>query len=223
MITPETEKKLRDMQTIFLAENEHINLTALRTEEACWIGNVLDSLAALDVLKTEKGSTLMDVGTGGGFPLLPLAIALPEASLTGIDSINKKLEAIKRVAAATNLTNVRLIHERAEVLGHDKRHREHYDFVTARAVAPLNILLEYCSCFARPGGTIILWKSLHIDQELKESEKARHEFRCELTKQHRYALPDDFGERQLLIFRKTAPLPKLYPREVGMPKKEPIM
>lgn len=221
-MAPEIERRLREMQTTFLAENENINLSALRTEEACWIGNVLDSLAALDIVLNDA-RTLMDVGTGGGFPLLPLAIAKPDLQLTGIDSIGKKLEAIKRIAAKKSITNIRLIHERSEVLGQHKDHREHYDLVTARAVAPLNILLEYCSPFVRVKGTVILWKSLHIDDELRDAAKAMHEVRLDLIKHHRYTLPGDFGERQLLVFQKNSPLPRIYPREVGMAKKEPIV
>lgn len=222
MILAETEERLRELMRFFLAENEQINLTALRTPEACWIGNILDSLAALDVI-ADDAKTLIDVGTGGGFPLLPLAIAKPELTLTGIDSTNKKLEAIKRIAAKTHITNIRLIHERSEVLGQKKDHRETYDVVTARAVAPLNILLEYCSPFVHVKGQVILWKSLHIDEELKQAEKAMHEVRLDLIKQHRYTLPGDFGERQLLIFQKNSPLPRMYPREVGMAKTKPIL
>jgi 16S rRNA (guanine527-N7)-methyltransferase len=168
------------------------------------------------------GSSLLDLGTGGGFPLLPLAIAYPLARCTGLDSIQKKINAVGRIAQAAGINNVTLIADRAEVLGQKKNHREQYDIVTSRAVAPLAILLEYCSAFIKVGGHIVLWKSLHIDAELKESEKAQHVLRCTLLKNHLYTLPLDFGSRQLLVFRKNGPLDRKYPREVGMAKREPL-
>lgn len=211
---------------VFLRENEKINLSALRTEEACWIGNIEDSLAFLDLplcsQLTAHSSKLLDLGTGGGFPLLPLAIAMPDASFTGLDTIKKKVNAVGRIAVEIGLTNVSMISERAEVLGRDPLHREKYDVVLARAVAPLNMLLEYCSPFARPGGLIVLWKSVHIEEELMQSERAQEMLSCALIDVHRYELPGDFGPRQLLVFKKTGMLSNDFPRKVGQPKKEPL-
>ena len=212
--------------TAFLAENEKLNLTALRTPELCWTGNILDSLAVLDLLPQlftdHRHLTIADIGTGGGFPLLPLAVMLPESHLTGIDSIQKKIDAVGRIAKAMSLMNVRLIPGRTEELGHDRTLREQFDVVTARAVAPINVLLEYCSPLTRVGGYVIFWKSLHIDDELHESLLARAELSCHLEKQFEYDLGGDWGKRQLLVFKKTAALSKKYPRDVGVPKKEPI-
>lgn len=208
---------------IFLAENANINLSALRTEEACWIGNIQDSLAFLELSQELiPNSKVLDIGTGGGFPALPLAIVYPQVRFTGLDSIRKKTEAILRIAKAADIKNIEVIADRAEVLGHKKKHRECYDMVTARAVAPLSILLEYCTPFVKVGGKIILWKSMHIDAELEESAAAQKALSCELTAKHSYTLPGDFGTRQLLIFTKTEKLNLNYPREVGMAKREPL-
>ncbi len=210
---------------VFLAENANINLSALRTEEACWYGNILDAIAFQDLNCAEgmqkPGATLLDIGTGGGFPLLPLAILYPQAQCTGLDSIAKKIAAITRIAkeAGIKMTGIA---DRAEVLGQKKKYREQYDFVTSRAVGPLNMLLEFCSPFAKVGGYIVLWKSLHIDEELKASELAQKTLCCPLVTSHTYTLPGDFGSRQLLVFRKNRPLDRKYPREVGMAKREPI-
>ncbi len=221
MLTPELHKQLRQLVTVFLAENAKVNLSAFRTADLCWTGNVLDSLAALDVLTTPSFS-LLDVGTGGGFPLLPLAIALPEARLTGMDSTEKKVDAIGRIAKTMGLRNVMLVSGRAEALGHDPAFRERFDVVTARAVADINVLLEYCSPFVKNGGRIILWKSMNAEQELKDSESAQKEMKCRFTATHVYELPGDFGKRQLLIFEKINVLQSKYPRTVGTPKKNPI-
>jgi 16S rRNA (guanine527-N7)-methyltransferase len=149
-------------------------------------------------------------------------MCLPGSTLTGMDSVKKKLDAVGRIAGAMGLTNVRLTTGRAEELGHDTEYREQFDIVTARAVAPINTLLEYCAPFVKKGGFVVLWKSLDIEQELKDSLLARAELSCHLIKQHTYSLGAEWGERQLLIFEKASALSKKYPRETGVPKKDPI-
>lgn len=217
------EDQLRQLLKVFLEENSKINLSALREDEACWIGNVLDSLPLLDILpKLGTVKRVLDVGTGGGFPLLPLAICAPDIQFVGLDATGKKLDAIKRMADAMSIKNISLIHHRAEVLAHDKAHRDQYDIVMARAVASLPTLMELTSPFTRMGGHVILWKSMHVDQELQESINAQRELHLVPQPAHRYTLPADFGERQLLIFKKGAATPKIYPRGLGMPKKTPL-
>ncbi len=241
MILAEQQQRLEELVKAFLAENASINLSAFRTPEACWIGNVLDSIAVLDVdlppspalppkgEKLEVGEKLafqkniLDLGTGGGFPLLPLAICRPEWNCVGLDATQKKLHAIDRIVQTLALTNVSLLAGRSEELGHDPVHREQYDLVLSRAVAPINTLLEYCAPFTKVGGKIILWKSLTIDQELKDSLLARAELSCHLIKQYVYELPGDWGKRQLLIFEKTFITSKEYPRAIGIPKISPLL
>ncbi len=206
----------------FLEENAKLNLSALRTPEACRIGNIEDSLALLHSAERHKMQDtrckLIDIGTGGGFPLLPLAIARPDWHCTGVDSIKKKVDAVNRIVKKLDIKNVSVIAERSEILGRKREYREQYDVVTSRAVAPLNILLEYCAPFARVGGCIVLWKSMHIDEELRESAAAQKILHCQPLPAYRYSLDGDFGQRQLLIFRKTAPVPPQYPRVVGEAK-----
>ncbi len=226
MITPEQERRLRQLVEVFLREAATINLSAMRTPEACWGGNVLDSLALLDLLPAismpPRSIRALDVGTGGGFPLLPLALCLPDWDLVGLDATAKKVAAVRRIAAAAGLGNVSLVTGRAEALGEDPRYREDFDLVLSRAVAPLPVLLEYTSPFARPGGHLVLWKSLHIEEELEESGYAQAELAVRLERQHRYVLPGGLGERQLLCFSKHARLSGRYPRGVGVPGKDPL-
>lgn len=257
-LTPEQERVQRNLLAAFLAENRKLNLSAYRTEETCWVGNILDSVAALSLLlsSTERaerasgealqryseqapldaarsaaleesltisrGLQIIDIGTGGGFPLLPLALLRPDIFFTGVDAITKKITAVERIVSALGITNVRLVTGRAEELGHNPAFREQFAIVTSRAVAPLATLLEYLSPFAKVGGRILCWKSLNIEDELQESLEARMTLRCRLTDRHRYTLPGDWGERQILIFEKTGSLPREFPRTVGIPKKEPL-
>lgn len=224
-LSPELLQRLQALQKEFLLINAQINLSALRTEEACYNGNILDSLAALELLEalSVTGDSIIDIGTGGGFPLLPLAMALPDRNFVGLDSIQKKLTAIATLTQKFNLSNVQLICARCEDIGRDKNHREHYAIVTNRAVAPLNVLLEYSAPLVQPNGYIICWKSVHIQEELHESLAARSELRCHLINTISYTLPGNWGTRQLLVFQKTGVTPKKYPRETGIPKKTPLL
>jgi len=237
---------------VFLEENQNINLSAYREPEACWVGNVLDSVAAYDVIARcfdsaqqrhpERSGTpegreakskgvaglaqhdvkVIEVGMGGGFPLLPLAILFPEIEFTGLDATRKKVDAVQRIVEFLGLTNVRLLLGRAEELGHDSVHREQYDRVLARAVAPLATLLELMSPFAKQKGTMICWKMLSIEEEMQASITARLSLQSRLSERVEYELPGDWGKRQLLIFEKTGMLSPEYPRGVGIPKKEPL-
>ncbi len=221
-ITPDQEQRLHHLVDIFLAENAKLNLSALRTAEQCWNGNVLDSLPFLDLPFAKDAKRIADIGTGGGFPLLPLAMLLPNTHFIGIDATQKKIDAVRRIADALGLQNMELIAGRAEELGHDRNFRETCDAVLARAVAETNVLLEFTSPFAKPGGHVVLWKSIHSEEEVQQSLLARAELSSHLITQHRYTLPGDWGERQLLIFEKGGALPKKYPRKTGVPKKQPL-
>ena len=172
--------------------------------------------------KAEGGVEVLDLGTGGGFPLLPLALLHPEIRFTGMDSTQKKIDAVQRIVDALGLKNVNLVCERAEELGRDEAHREQYDVVTARGVAPLNVLLEYASPFVKPKGKILCWKSMKLEQELQDALLARSELSCQLVEQLPYTLPEKWGERQIVVFEKRGPVSDKYPRGTGVPKKSPL-
>ena len=223
-ITDDQQNWLRELQTVFLEENAKLNLSAIREPDAVWIGNISDSVVALDLDIFQRSDLkILDIGTGGGFPLLPLAICKPGCHFTGLDSTQKTLDAITRMTNALHLTNVRMLAGRCEEKGRDSQHRDQYDIVTARAVAPLNILLELGGPFVKPGGHLIAWKSMKMDTELEESLLARANLSCHLVDTHEYELPDDWGKRQLLIFEKTSSTDQKYPRETGIPKKNPLL
>ena len=226
MINEEQHCRLEELSRVFLKENGKLNLSAFRTKESCWMGNIMDSLAILDQricpLNIE-GMQVLDIGTGGGFPLLPIAMCFPEVKCTGLDSTEKKIRAVENMAKELSLNNVNLICGRTEEVGNDPRFREQYDVVTARALAPLNVLLEFASPFVKPGGYIVAWKSMNTEEEMKESLLARAELSCELAGTFEYDLGESWGKRQLIFFKKRSKLHSKYPRATGIPKKSPLL
>lgn len=229
MLTPLKEQRLKELVQVFLAENKKLNLSAFRSEEHCWVGNVLDSISFLDIASTVLGPTwaeqeprLLDLGTGGGFPLLPLSIVLPNARLVGVDGVRKKVDAVKRIVGEMKFQNVELVCGRIEELAHRPEFRASFDIATARAVAPISVLLEYLVPLLKVHGRCVLWKSKHIAEELRASVPAAKALSAKLIENHSYALPGDWGERTLLVFEKTGPTSDEYPREVGVPKHKPL-
>jgi 16S rRNA (guanine527-N7)-methyltransferase len=223
-LPPEYTNVLQQLCSTFLQKNTELNLSALRTPQLCMVGNIIDSLGGLDPLKkyTQPGDSIIDIGTGGGFPFLPLAVTLPDRTFIGLDSIQKKITAIEEIAYKEGLKNVQFICSRCEDAGQDKRYREQFSAVTSRAVAPLNTLLEYMVPLVKDGGYILCWKSTHIAQENQDSLTARTKLHCHLIETVRYTLPDDFGERTILVFQRMGKLSRQYPRAIGIPKKTPL-
>ena len=224
MEAPIMKEKLSYLTTVFLEKNKDINLSALRTFDACYTGNILDSIAAYDFLteNTKPNNTIIDIGTGGGFPLLPLALYLPDRRFTGVDAIAKKIKAIEEIATTCGIENTSFVTDRCEVIGQLKKYRETFNICTSRAVASLAVLLEYMAPFVRPDGFLLCYKSMQIEEELEASLHAQKVLHCPLIQQISYTLPGDFGTRQLLVFQKKDTLSKEYPRAVGIPKKTPL-
>lgn len=220
------EQRLQNLVEIFLDENSRINLSGHRTPEACWDGNVRDSLAYVEIHEKLNAVSpihrILDIGTGGGFPAMPLALALPDITVTAVDSTRKKIDAVRRIIERVSIPNLKTIVGRTEDLGHDVGLREKFDAVMARGVAALSPLLEYCSPFVRGGGWIVLWKSMTIESELAASERAQRLLHCTLQFSHSYDLGGTWGTRQLLVFKKAGTLPKIYPRAVGTPTSDPL-
>ena len=203
------QKRLRSLMRVFLAENQNINLSAYRTEEQCWVGNVLDSVAGVrGILEYQSIGVsggdirVIDIGMGGGFPLLPLAMLLSEVRFTGMDATRKKVDAVGRIIEEMGISNVQLVTGRAEELAKSEGLRKRFDIALSRAVAPLPKLLPYMSPFVREGGVLLCWKSMHIDEELESSKRVQKELKCQLVDQIEYELPGDWGSRQILVYEK---------------------
>lgn len=228
-LSSDQEAQLRRLLEVFLRHNQQLNLSALRSPSHCWIGNVLDSLAFLEIAPAifgknwqEQKPRILDIGIGGGFPLLPLAIMMPEAQFVGVDAVRKKVDAVEEMVRELELKNVQVLPARAEELARSLEHRALYDVILSRAVAPISVLLEYCVPFLKVHGRCVVWKSLHIAKELEQAAKARRLLSAHLTDMHTYTLPEDFGERQLVVFEKQQPTGEEFPRRVGVPMQKPL-
>lgn len=201
--------------------NESINLTAIRDRDEFWLKHIWDSIHPVADM-VEIPSPVLDLGTGGGFPLIPLAVTFPESHFVGIDSVNKKLNVIRQTAGSLHVDNVELIHGRAEDLAREPKLREHFGLVVSRAVAELRILLEYVVPFVRVGGWIYAYKSVEVEQEIRLAQKAIEVLGVEMMRQVDYSLPGESQKRSLLMFQKKRATDRRFPRKAGIPKKSPL-
>ncbi|HBG01706.1 MAG TPA: 16S rRNA (guanine(527)-N(7))-methyltransferase RsmG [Firmicutes bacterium] len=206
---------------LVLKTNQTLNLTRIVEPEEMAIKNVLDSLALLRLDWPAKLSCV-DLGTGAGFPGVPLALCRPDWSIVLLDSLLKRLRFLDQAAETIGLTNVVTLHARAEEAGQAKEHREKYDLVVSRAVASLPVLLELASPLVKVGGVFVAYKSGDALAELEQSSKALRELRMQTERVFPTELPLSMGDRNLLLFRKKAATPPLFPRRPGLPSKQPL-
>lgn len=197
--------------------NRHMNLTAVRDAEGVWMRHIFDSLLLVPELKADLDQRALDLGSGGGFPGIPLAIMRPDMQWTLVDSVAKKTRFLHETAGNLGLTNVQALSERAEVLGRDPAHRECYHLVTARAVARLPVLLELTIPFLRVNGLFAAMKGEQAAKELKESRRAIERLSVKLLRDQQQP-----GGGHLLWFKKRRPTHTAYPRAVGVPSQKPL-
>ncbi len=205
-------------------KNKVMNLTSITEEKDVILKHFADSVALALAVPDLSGQKLkvLDLGTGAGFPGIPLAIAYQEMELTLADSLNKRILLIKEESEKLGLTNINAVHGRAEDLARNPEFREKYDLCISRAVANLSTLAEYCIPFIHINGCFIPYKSGNVEEEIEKSEKALQILKGNLERICHYSLPEDAGERTLVIIRKQGQTPKKYPRKAGLPSKEPI-
>ena len=196
--------------------NEKINLTAITDDKEIYEKHFKDSLLGEKFIS--EGASVLDIGTGAGFPSLPIKIVREDITLTLNDSLNKRLIFLNEVIKELKLTKVRTIHSRAEDL--DKK--EKYDYVLSRAVAKLNTLAEYCLPFVKEGGYFIAYKSKDTDEEIKEAEKAIKILGGKIEKTEEIPLNNE-TVRRLIFIKKIKECEKKYPRGKNLPKTKPIM
>jgi len=214
--------QLAQFARLVLAWNEKLNLTAIRDEKQFWIKHIYDSLTCLPELAAFNSARVIDVGTGAGFPGIPLKIVLPGMQLTLAESVRKKADFCQLATDTLNLHDVTVVAERAETLGQDKAFRADYDWAIARAVAPLSVLVEYLLPLVRVGGSVLSQKGSNAGEEIDRAKKAISVLGGEIEKVRSVELPEEMGSRILIVINKVKATPARYPRRPGTPKKQPI-
>lgn len=213
---------LQQYESELLEWNKRFNLTAVRERDSIRIKHFLDSFTCLLAIREAPPTRLIDVGTGAGFPGIPLKILLPQCSLTLVESVAKKADFCRHIIRLLRLDGVEVICGRAEELGHESRHRQQYDWAVARAVARMPVLMEYLLPLVRIGGRALAQKGEDALSEAHIAEHAIHLLGGQMRQLIPVSLPGVADERYLIVVDKIAATPDRYPRRIGVPSKSPI-
>jgi 16S rRNA (guanine527-N7)-methyltransferase len=202
--------------------NERVNLTAILDPYDIAVKHFLDSVSVLQACSIANGATVIDVGTGAGFPGLPIKIVRPDISLTLVDSLQKRIHFLKTLTEELHLSGVNIFHGRAEEVGQSTTFRENYDRAVSRAVAPLNILVEFCLPLVKPGGFFVALKGPDLEDELRNAQSAIATLGGIVKNTVSFNLPISGDPRCMVIIEKKSSTPAKYPRRPGMPEKKPL-
>lgn len=219
-LNSEMEEKFETYFRVLVETNEKMNLTAITEKEEVYCKHFLDSLEITRAIENDSNFTLCDVGSGAGFPSIPLAIVNDKCNVTIIDALNKRIKFLNELVEKLGLENVCAIHARAEDFA--KTNRESFDVVTARAVARLNVLVELCLPLTKVGGKMIAMKGSSGKEELEEAKKAIFVLGGVIGKIITVELPNDMGKRELIVINKIKNTPLKYPRAFAKIKERPI-
>lgn len=247
-LTPEIEEELKALEKLLrndgrfselqsnnllkysemvLRKNRYLNLTSITDAEGFYSKHIIDSLALLDFIdeviseNKERRISFLDVGSGAGFPGIPIKIMRPEIEMVLLDSLNKRIKFLDFVAHELNLSDISFLHGRAEDFAHKTEYREAFDIVTARAVAKLPTLLELTLPYVKKSSVFLAMKT--SEAELKTAEKALNILGARVESERNLILPFDAGERAVIKIRKDKSTPKKYPRQAGTPSKAPLI
>ena len=215
-------KSLSRFADLLMDWNQKISLTAIRSPEDIRVKHILDSLSCCLAIEGKPIGRMIDIGTGAGFPGIPLKILYPEMQLSLVESVNKKTQFLSHVVQELGLSEVEVFSERAEIIGQMPAHRESYNWATARAVAGLPILCEYLLPLVKTGGYMLAQKGDTAPTELAEAQSAVDLLGGEVISSIPVQLPGIDAERNLIVIKKLRPTPEKYPRRAGMPAKRPI-
>lgn len=214
-------EKRRDKFEIFYNElvsyNDKVNLTAITEKHDVFTKHFLDSILAVDIIP--QNAKVVDIGAGAGFPSLPLKLVRPDLNITMVDSLQKRIDFLNYICTKLDVKSNN-VHARAEEFA--KTNREVFDVAVARAVAKLNTLLEYLLPLVKEGGCVIAYKAGNIEEELNDAKKAIETLGGKYLKTVKFELPNEYGERNLIIIEKISPTPAKFPRGQNKPKTNPI-
>ncbi len=202
--------------------NKNVNLTSILEEDDFVLKHYIDSLVTGNIEALKKCKTVIDIGTGAGFPGIPLAIVFDQKEFVLLDSLNKRIKFIDMAIDTLGLKNVRTIHGRAEDFGHQKDYREQFDLCVSRAVARLNILGEYCIPFVKTGGYFAAYKGSQTDEEIIESKKAINILGGDIISVETPVAFEKISEHKIVLIKKQKNTQKKYPRKAGTPSKSPL-
>lgn len=224
-LTNEQFHQFQNYYELMIEWNSFMNLTAITEMDEVIMKHFVDSVSLIQAVPdlAKKGYSLIDIGTGAGFPGIPLKIVFPDLKITLLDSLNKRIKFLNQVILDLSLNNISAVHGRAEDLAQQKEYREHYDFCVSRAVANLATLSEYCLPFVKKKGYFISYKSEKITEEYEQAKKAIKILGGNYKNQVEFYLPQSDIYRNLFIIEKINVTPKKYPRKAGLPSKEPII
>lgn len=220
------DQQLRQFQMYYemlIEWNKKMNLTAIVEKEEVYLKHFFDSITLSFFFDLRHVQSICDVGAGAGFPSIPLKICFPHLNITIVDSLKKRITFLQSLTSNLELDGVQLVHGRAEDFGQQKAYRENFDLITARAVARLVVLNEYCLPLTKVGGSFISLKGPQIEEELNEAKKSIKLLGGELVKHHKFYLPIEQSERSIVIMDKVHPTKKKYPRKAGLPAKSPLL
>jgi 16S rRNA (guanine527-N7)-methyltransferase len=215
--------KFEKHMSLVLEWNKKVNLTTITNEADFIQKHFIDSILCVCFDEFKRADTVIDVGTGAGFPGVPLAILFPQKQFLLVDSVSKKLKILKEILEDLEIANVNLIHTRAEDLAHDKKYRENFDICVSRAVSNLATLSEYCLPFVKTGGTFIAYKGPDVTAELEKAGSAIRQLGGETGEIRRAELAGFELDHNMVFINKKKKTPAGYPRKAGVPAKEPLL
>ena len=220
--TEETLEKYRLYMEGIIEWNEKVNLTSITDRDEFIKLHFIDSIMSVPTEEFQKAKKIIDVGTGGGFPGIPLALAAPDKEFVLMDSLNKRIKIINQLCEEIGITNVTAVHARAEELAKNKAHRQKYDLCVSRAVANLSTLSEYCLPFIKQGGWFLSYKGPDTDKELADAKKAIKILGGQIDREELASLESSGLEHKIIFIKKVKDTPAKYPRKAGTPSKDPL-